>query len=106
MSIIVPQQDQKALIDPQVQRILDFLDHVGLPSDNIIAQQSERNIIGNNLPTYIQSLDPEVKRDARYLSKFVIGAGFGLFDYSLNAIWNEVILDLRKKAIAYGVDIF
>lgn len=106
MSAIVPQQNQTALIDPQVQRILDFLDHVGLPSDNIIAQQSERHIIGMNLPTYIQSLDPEIKRDARYLSKFVVGAGFGLFDYSLNAIWNEVVLDLRKKAIAYGIDIF
>lgn len=106
MSVIVQQQNQATIIDPQVQRILDFLDQVGLPSDNIIAQQSERNIIGANLPTYIQSLDPEIKRDARYLSKFVIGAGFGLFDYSLNAIWNEVVLDLRKKAIAYGIDIF
>lgn len=106
MSAIVQQQNQVALIDPQVQRILDFLDNVGLPSDNIIAQQSERQIIGTNLPNYIQSLDPEIKRDARYLSKFVIGAGFGLFDYSLNAIWNEVVLDLRKKAITYGIDIF
>ena len=106
MSDIVQQQNQATIIDPQVQRILDFLDQVGLPSDNIIAQQSERNIIGTNLPNYIQSLDSEIKRDARYLSKFVIGAGFGLFDYSLNAIWNEVVLDLRKKAIAYGIDIF
>jgi len=58
-------------------------------------------------PEYaIESLPPEIKRDARYLSKFVVGAGFGLFDYSLNAIWNEVVLDLRKKAISYGVDIF
>jgi hypothetical protein len=51
-------------------------------------------------------LPTEIKRGARYLSKFVVGAGFGLFDYSLNAIWNEVVLDLRKKAIAYGIDIF
>ncbi|MBD4426879.1 hypothetical protein GUG96_15855, partial [Xanthomonas citri pv. citri] len=42
----------------------------------------------------------------RYLSKFVVGAGFGLFDYSLNAIWNEVVIDLRRKAITYGIDIF
>jgi hypothetical protein len=55
---------------------------------------------------YIESLPVDVKREARYLSKFVVGAGIGLFDYSLNAIWNEVVLDLRKKAIAYGIDIF
>lgn len=94
------------LIDPQAQRVIEFLEEIGLPADNIIAEQSERNIIGQNLPTYIQSLSSDIKRDARYLSKFVVGAGFGLFDYSLNAIWNEVVLDLRKKAIGYGVDIF
>jgi hypothetical protein len=35
-----------------------------------------------------------------------VGAGVGLFDYSLNAIWNEVVLDLRQKAILYGLEIF
>jgi len=94
------------LIDPQAQRVVDFLQQIGLPYDNIIAAQSERNIIGQNLPAYIESLPSEIKKDARYLSKFVVGAGFGLFDYSLNAIWNEVVIDLRRKAIAYGIDIF
>ena len=94
------------LIDPQAQMVVAFLEQMGLPSDNIIADQPERAIIGQNLPTYIQSLPDDIKRDARYLSKFVVGAGFGLFDYSLNAVWNEVTLDLRKKAIAYGIDIF
>ena len=94
------------LIDPQAQRVIEFLEEIGLPSDNIIAEQSERAIIGQNLSSYIQSLPEDIKRDARYLSKFVVGAGFGLFDYSLNAIWNEVVLDLRKKAIGYGIDIF
>ncbi|MFH2066480.1 MAG: hypothetical protein ABIK15_14870 [Pseudomonadota bacterium] len=94
------------LIDPQAQRVVAFLQQIGLPFDNIIATQSERNIIGKNLPAYIESLPTEIKKDARYLSKFVVGAGFGLFDYSLNAIWNEVVIDLRRKAIAYGIDIF
>ena len=76
---------------PQAQRVVEFLEQIGLPSDNIIATQSERAIIGQNLPGYIASLPADVKRDARYLSKFVVGAGFGLFDYSLNAIWNEVV---------------
>ncbi|MBY0356150.1 MAG: hypothetical protein K2Q12_10560, partial [Rickettsiales bacterium] len=102
VTLVQPNQ----LVDLQAQRIVDFLRDIGLPSENIIAEQSERAIIGANLPAYIQSLPPEVKRDARYLSKFVVGAGYGLFDYSLNAIWNEVVLDLRKKAIFYGLDIF
>lgn len=94
------------LIDPQAQRVVEFLEQVGLPSENIIANQSEREQIGKNLLPYIESLSPEIKADARYLSKFVVGAGFGLFDYSLNAIWNEVVINLRRKAITYGLDIF
>jgi len=95
-----------SLIDPQAQRLVDFLRDVGLPYDNIMADPSERAIIAGNLPAYLRALPAEVKRDARYLSKFVIGAGSGLFDYALNAIWNEVVIDLRKKASLYGLDIF
>lgn len=94
------------LVDRQAQLVVDFLKSIGLPSDNIIATHDERMIIGQNLPAYIASLSHDVKKDARYLSKFVVGAGFGLFDYSLNAIWNEVVIDLHKKAIGYGLDIF
>lgn len=105
MSALIP-KPQMQLVDPQAQIVVDFLKNVGLPHDNIIATYDQRAIIGQNLPSFIDSLPAEVKQGARYLSKFVVGAGFGLFDYSLNAIWNEVVLDLHKKAIAYGLDIF
>lgn len=106
MSDLLKKKTHADLVDPQAQMVVDYLEQAGLPFDNIIAEKSEREIIGKNLPAYIESLSGDIKRDARYLSKFVVGAGIGLFDYSLNAIWNEVVLDLRKKAIAYGVDIF
>lgn len=99
-------QNGSNLIHPQVQSIVNFLDSMGLPSDNIIADLPQREIIGKNLPEYIYNLPQELKQDARYLSKFVVGAGFGLFDYALNSVWNEVVLSLRQKAIAYGIDYF
>ncbi|EJL0364044.1 hypothetical protein NL254_004286, partial [Shigella boydii] len=61
-----------------------YLSYLGLPTENIIASLPERQIIEKNLPTFIDSLPAEVKRDARYLSKFVAGAAIGLFDASLN----------------------
>lgn len=94
------------LIDPQAQMLVGFLQQMGLPSENIIADQGQRAIIGNNLGDLIGSIPAEHRKDARYLSKFVVGAGFGLFDYSLNAVWNEVVLKLRTKAVMYGLDIF
>jgi hypothetical protein len=106
MSTILPASGTNSLVDPQAQRLVDFLRDVGLPHENIMAEPAERSIIASNLPAYLHSLPAEVKREARYLSKFVIGAGSGLFDYALNAIWNEVVIDLRKKAALYGLDIF
>ncbi|MBZ1693256.1 hypothetical protein ACYA6L_24660 [Klebsiella pneumoniae] len=83
-----------------------YLSYLGLPTENIIASLPERQIIEKNLPTFIDSLPVEVKRDARYLSKFVAGAAIGLFDASLNYVWNEVVLNLREKVVVYGLDMF
>lgn len=83
-----------------------YLTQMGLPTDNIIATTEERLIVAGNLPAFLESLPPEEKRDARYLSKFVGATAVGLFDAALNYVWNEVVLNLRKKAAVYGVDLF
>ena len=75
MSALIP-KPQMQLVDPQAQIVVDFLRNVGLPHDNIIAAHDQRAIIGQNLPNFIESLPAEVKQGARYLSKFVVGAGF------------------------------
>lgn len=83
-----------------------YLQGLGLPTDNIIASSEERRIIATSLPAFVGSLGQEEKQDARYLSKFVAASAIGLFDASLNYVWNEVVLNLRKKAAIYGLDLF
>lgn len=83
-----------------------YLQALGLPTQNIIAPTNERKIIESNLTPFLASLSPDVKKDARYLSKFVAGAAIGLFDASLNYIWNEVVVNLRNKVTVYGLDVF
>ncbi|MBT9097461.1 hypothetical protein KFZ76_07015 [Methylovulum psychrotolerans] len=95
-----------ALLATDTTKFEEYLNYLGLPTDNIIAELSERQVIEQNLPKFIDSLPVEVKREARYLSKFVAGAAIGLFDASLNYVWNEVVLNLRRKAILYGLDMF
>ncbi|MBM5005458.1 hypothetical protein HYO14_22425 [Vibrio parahaemolyticus] len=99
-------QQGTSLLTTDVTKFEEYLDRLGLPTDNIIAELPERKIIEQNLPAFIESLPVDVKRDARYLSKFVAGAAIGLFDASLNYVWNEVVLNLRQKAIVYGLDMF
>ena len=99
-------KDEATQLQTDVTNFELYLENLGLPSENIVASVQERKNIETNLPNYINSLSPEVKKDARYLSKFVAGAAIGLFDASLNYIWNEVIINLRNKITIYGIDMF
>ena len=97
---------QAGMLSTDTTKFEGYLAHLGLPTENIIAALPERKIIETNLPAFIESLPAEVKRDARYLSKFVAGAAIGLFDASLNYVWNEVVINLREKVVVYGLDMF
>lgn len=83
-----------------------YLEQFGLPTNNVIATTEERRVVTVNLPAFLEALPAEEKRDARYLSKFVGATAIGLFDAALNYVWNEVVLNLRKKACVYGIDLF
>jgi len=106
MSSDIIEKPGSGLLSTDTTKFEEYLAHLGLPTDNIIAALPERQVIENNLPAFIESLPPEVKRDARYLSKFVAGAAIGLFDASLNYVWNEVVLNLREKVVLYGLEMF
>lgn len=98
-------------IDPsnlaaETQVFLNYLEQFDLPTDNIIANTEERSIVASNLPIFISTLSTDIKKDARYLSKFIGATAIGLFDAALNYVWNEVVLSLRKKASVYGVELF
>ena len=83
-----------------------YLQSLGLPTDNVIASTDERHVLAANLPHFLAALPAEEKQEARYLSKFVGATAIGLFDAALNYVWNEVVLNLRKKVVIYGIDLF
>ena len=90
----------------QVTKFELMLNNLGLPSENIIASVDERENIMKMLPQLMNSIPESQKRDATYLSRFVAGAAIGLFDASLNYVWNEVVISLRQKIIYFGIDTF
>lgn len=100
------QKYNNTIITTDFSKFEEYLNMLKLPTDNIIASPDERNRIMMALPEFISSLPEDIRKDARYLSKFIAGAAVGLFDASLNFVWNEVVINLRKKAILYGLDMF
>lgn len=105
-------QDYKITVSPenqlssQMTQFENLLMSMGLPSENIIAPIDERENIMNMLPSLINKIPEEQKRNATYLSRFIAGAAIGLFDAALNYVWNEVVVNLHQKIVYYGLDIF
>lgn len=95
-----------SVVEKQVQNLKLFLEQNGLPYEGIIAPIEDRKVMWQNLPDLLEKIPVEAKADAKYLARFVVGSGLGLFDYSLNSIWNEVVVTLHKVVVAYGLDIF
>ncbi|HFR3159891.1 TPA: hypothetical protein ACHU77_001507, partial [Streptococcus suis] len=50
-----------------------YLEQYGLPTDNVIASESERQLMQKMLPQILENMPQEHKTNARYLSKFVAG---------------------------------
>jgi len=106
MSDSFPVVQQQHELAADTLAFTNYLKSLGLPTDNVIAASDERQIIAATLPKFVSSLGDQEKQDARYLSKFVAASAIGLFDASLNYVWNEVVLNLRKKVMTYGLDLF
>ena len=106
MSMDISNIEEKNALAQSFANFETFLTSRSLPADCIVASPEERFRVMNALPDFIDSLPIEVRQNARYLSKFIAGAAVGLFDASLNFVWNEVVVNLRKKAVAYGLDLF
>lgn len=102
--INAPQDGQ--LVSTDFDRFDLFLDSLGLPKENVLATADDRNIIQINFPQFIQQLPDDIKRESRYLSKFAAASAIGLFDAALNYVWNEVVINLRKKTVIYGLELF
>ena len=52
-------KEEGNLLVPDTTKFEQYLDYLGLPTENIIADISERGVIQNNLPAFIESLDSE-----------------------------------------------
>lgn len=93
-------------VSPNINNFESYLNQLNLPYHDIIAEESQRQSIAKNLPDLLEEIPNEKKVSATYLSKFVAASAIGLFDAALNYVWNEVIINLRKKIVYYGLDVF
>jgi len=83
-----------------------FLSSLGLPTEQVLVEFSERRFVLQSLQQTIEVLPCEERSKAYYLSKFSVSIMVGLFDAALNFLWDETILALRRLAAAIDLSYF
>ena len=86
--------------------MLGFLEQRNLPTEGIFSKLEERIVIFQNLDHVIENLDKELCQKSVYLSKFLAAGAAGLFDASLNYLWDETILQLRARVSQFDLEYF
>ncbi len=86
--------------------IANFLNHYGLPTENILSPLDERRKIMTSLGDIIELIPINKRLKSEYLSKFTISITMGMFDGALTFLWDETIKALREMIVAFDLDYF
>jgi len=86
--------------------LVSFLEQNDLPAEGIFVGVPERIKVFANLEGVISQIEPKEKEQSLYLSKFIAGVASGLFDAALNYLWDETILQIRKRVVQYDLEYF
>ncbi len=86
--------------------LISFLEQHDLPSVGIFVGVPERLNVFNNIDSIINKINPNEKQQSLYLSKFIAAVASGLFDAALNYLWDETILQIRKRVAQYDLEYF
>ncbi|WP_339653169.1 hypothetical protein [uncultured Salegentibacter sp.] len=86
--------------------LANLLEHIGLPTENILSPIEERRKVIFALESTIEILPMEERLKSTYLSKFTVAVSVGLFDGALNFLWDETVLALRRLATNFDLQYF
>lgn len=96
----------ESLVSSYQSMIENGLQYLGLPVKDVFADCDQRFRVYKNIEDVLGSLNPDDKGNSYYISKFFAAVSCGLFDAALNFLWDETILQLRKRVINYDIEYF
>lgn len=108
--ILIPAGNTPEKIETSIsafnQPLANLLQHIGLPTENILSPIDERRKVIYALESTIEILPIEERQKSTYLSKFTVAVSVGLFDGALNFLWDETINALRRLVANFDLQYF
>ena len=93
--IIIEEKHIPTKLEEHQAMMTYVFDKLNLPHKDIFVSTSERQIVFSNIENLLKTIEPSVRIEAYYISKFLAAISSGLFDAALNYIWDETIANLR-----------
>lgn len=75
---------------------------VGVPREMLPAKDQIDNVL-KQLPSLLADIRQDL-RDEK-IAKMCIAVGVGLFDSAVNYVWNQTVIEIRKRIITFGLDV-
>ena len=108
--VLIPSESTPSQIETSIgafsQPLAHLLDHIGLPTENILSPIDERRKVIYYLESTLEVLPLEDRSKAEYLSKFTVAITVGLFDGALTFLWDETIKALGRLIISFDLEYF
>ena len=98
--------DLKKNLTQQEEMMLNIFQQLNLPTENILVEINEREKVLNNIKDILNLLPRETLQQSIYISKFLASVCSGLFDAALNYLWDETVLQIRKRVSQYDLQYF
>ena len=107
---VVTQPDHSDHLEKSIrtfnQPLADFLQQIGLPTEDVLSPVAEREQVIKSLEEIISIVPDSERTKAFYLSKFTVAVAVGLFDSALNYLWDETIKALRRLVERFDLAYF
>jgi hypothetical protein len=108
--VLIPLGNTPSQIETSIgafsQPLAELLQHIGLPTENILSPIQERRKVIYALESTLEILPIEDRAKADYLSKFTVAITVGLFDGALTFLWDETIRALGRLIISFDLQYF
>lgn len=86
--------------------LTSVLKQYSLPYEKIFVEIKERQVVFKNIETVIENIEVGKRQCSAYISKYIAAVASGLFDAALNYLWDETVLELRKRVAQYDLSYF
>jgi len=82
--------------------VTDLMQLVDVPRELLPSKEKIENVL-QQLPALLSNVREDL-RDEK-LAKMCIAIGVGLFDSAVNYVWNQTVIEIRKRLLAFGLDV-